>query len=230
MSLTMDAYEKMCKINSEYKIGKISNPDFRKYGVVWEGFDIDELKEFAEENISVDPRENFYAPSNPELESLPLMKSISDEVYAGMPVEAGECTGQTRNFTAVEYHQGSEVNIALTDVVMVLAHRAVLEEKGSINPRKDAELFFVPAGTVFEMYSDTLHYSPIKVHDSGFAVIVILPQGSNQPLPDGFKAENRRIVKKNKFQLVHACRKDKIAAGAVIGVTGELIELKQIEG
>lgn len=226
----MDAYEKMCEINSEYKIRKISDPDFRKYGVVWEEFDIGELRKFAEENISVDPEGNFYTPSDPKLERLPLMKKISDEVYAGMPVEAGECTGQTRNFTAVEYHQGSEVNIALTDVVMVLAHRAVLEEKGSINPREDAELFFVPAGTVFEMYSDTLHYSPIKVHSTGFSVIVILPEGSNQPLPGEFRAGNKRIVKKNKFQLVHACRKDKIETGAVIGVTGELIELKQIEG
>lgn len=226
----MSAYEEMCAANSDYKIRNVSDPAFRQYGVVWKGFDLTELRKFAAENISIDPDKNFYTPSDSKLEKLPLIGRISDEVYAGMPLEAGECTGQTRDFTAVEYHQGSEVNVTMTDVVMVLAHRAVLEEKGSVNPKEDADLFFVPAGTVFEMYSDTLHYSPIKVHDSGFSVIVILPEGSNQPLAEGFSAENKRIVKKNKFQLVHACRKDKIAAGAVIGVTGDLIELKQIEG
>lgn len=226
----MGTYQELCAKNVKYDIKQIDDPSFKQYGTIWNGFDITELETFCQKNVKIDQQKNFYTPSNPELEKIALFREISNEVYAGMPIEAGECTGQTRDFTAVEYHQGSEVNIALTDVVMVLAHRAILEEKGSIDPRKDAKLFFVPAGTVFEMYSDTLHYSPIKVHHSGFEVIVVLPAGSNQPLPEKFSAQNKRIVKKNKFQLVHACREDKIKAGAQIGVTGDLIEIEQIEG
>ncbi len=226
----MDAYQEICAKNSAYDIKRIDDPSFKQYGTLWNEFDLTELEAFCNKNVKIDSEKNFYVPSNPALEKLALIQQVSNEVYAGMPLEAGECTGQTRDFTAVEYHQGSEVNVALTDVVMVLAHRAILEKKGSIDPKEDAKLFFVPAGTVFEMYSDTLHYSPIKVHASGFKVIVILPEGSNQPLPEKFSAKNKRIVKKNKFQLVHACRKDKIEAGAEIGVTGDLIEIEQIEG
>ena len=208
----MDAYQEICAKNSAYDIKRIDDPSFKQYGTLWNEFDLTELEAFCNKNVKIDSEKNFYVPSNPALEKLALIQQVSNEVYAGMPLEAGECTGQTRDFTAVEYH------------------RAILEEKGSIDPKEDAKLFFVPAGTVFEMYSDTLHYSPIKVHASGFKVIVILPEGSNQPLPEKFSAKNKRIVKKNKFQLVHACRKDKIEAGAEIGVTGDLIEIEQIEG
>ena len=139
----MDAYQEICAKNSAYDIKRIDDPAFKQYGTLWNEFDLTELEAFCNKNVKIDSEKNFYVPSNPALEKLTLIQQVSNEVYAGMPLEAGECTGQTRDFTAVEYHQGSEVNVALTDVVMVLAHRAILEEKGSIDPKEDAKLFFV---------------------------------------------------------------------------------------
>jgi hypothetical protein len=115
----------------------------------------------------------------------------------------------------------------LTDVVMVLGKRYQIKD-GLFNAAKDAEIFFIPAGSVIEMYSDTLHYSPIKVHKSGFKAVVMVLKGTNQPLPVGFSSSNKWIVKKNKFQAAHKIRQDKLSMGTVEGVSGELIKLEQI--
>ena len=154
---------------------------------------------------------------------------MGKDIYAFMPIEAGECTGQSTNFSAIEYHQGSETNIMLTDVIMVLGQRSTLDTKGEYSPSEDGQIFFVPAGTVVEFYSTTLHYAPIKVHDSGFSIIVILIKGSNEELPADFKSDNKRIVKQNKFQLVDPSRKDKIAIGVEVGLTGKLIEMTPLD-
>lgn len=224
-----ESYQQICQLNPTYQIKPITDPSFKQYGVIWENYDLTEVKNFAHNHFTIPSGPNVYVPSNPELEKCALFGELSRDIYAFMPLEAGQCMGHTSDFTAVEYHQGSEVNITLTDVIMVLAHRAILEEKDSIDAQKEADLFYVPAGTVFEMYSDTLHYSPIMVHDSGFKVIVVLPKGSNQPLKYGLKTHNPRIVKQNKFQLVHKCRTDKIAQGAIIGVTGDLIKITPLK-
>ncbi|GBG93695.1 hypothetical protein LFYK43_01540 [Ligilactobacillus salitolerans] len=224
----MTKYEELCQKNSDYQIQAISAPSFSKYGKIYTDYDISEIVKYMDNNISIDPENNVYVPSNAELEAIPAIQTIGTDIFADLPIEAGECTGQSLNFTAVEYHQGSELNIFLTDVVMVLGKRSILEENGTFNAKEEAELFYVPRGTVVEFYSDTLHYSPIKVDAAGFKIIVMLPAGSNQELPENFHSNNLRIVKRNKFQVVHESRKDKIAQGAQIGVTGDLIELKAL--
>ena len=100
---------------------------------------------------------------------------------------------------------------------------------GQFNAEKDAKLFFVPAGTVVEFFSDTLHYSPCEAHASGFKFIVMLIRGSNQPLPVGYHTDNPLIVKQNKFQVVHASRTDKINQGIKVGVTGKLVTVNHLD-
>lgn len=69
----------------------------------------------------------------------------------------------------------------------------------------------------------------VKWMTAVFKAIVMVLQGTNQPLPDGFKATNKMIVKQNKFQMAHAVRKDKIAQGILPGVKGKLIDIKPIQ-
>jgi len=56
----------------------------------------------------------------------------------------------------------------------------------------------------------------------------MLIKGSNEELPADFKSTNKRIVKQNKFQLVDPSRKDKIAIGVQVGLTGKMIEMKPL--
>lgn len=217
------------QINPDYQILSINDPRFAQFGLVYSQYDLTEIEQWMGQNVRVDPQDNQYVPSNPALESLAMIQQIGRDVFAGMPIEAGECTGQTSDFSAIEYHQGSEVNVILTDVVMVLGKRDSLEKTGQFNPRQEGLLFYIPAGTVVEFYSDTLHYSPIKVWSTGFKMIVMLLAGTNQPFEQSLNTTNQRIVKQNKFQLVHASRTDKIKQGIQVGVVGELIRLNPLK-
>lgn len=219
--------EAIRKANKKYTILDINSPEFKAYGNILEGYDIDVIKEYAEKNIAIPKEGNIYSPSNNELEKIKIIKEIETDIYAGLPVEAGECAGNNTSFSAYEYHQGSEVNIVLTDVLMVLGKREQAVG-GVFNAQEDAKIFYVPSGTIIEMYSSTLHYSPCVVDETGFKVIVILIKGSNEPFEGEFKSKNKEIVKKNKFQLVHETRTDKIAEGIKVGLLGELITLKPI--
>ncbi|MFT8459320.1 MAG: DUF4867 family protein [Liquorilactobacillus ghanensis] len=218
---------KLRQKNPTYQIEQINVENFKIYGNLLQNYDLKEVQNFFANQVSYGEGGNSYNPSNPVLEKMSAIQQIGADVYAGMEFSAGECTGQAQSFSAVEYHQGSEVNIMLTDVVMVLGKRSQIKD-GLFNAAADAKLFFIPAGTVIEMYSDTLHYSPIKVEETGFKAVVMVLKGTNQALPVGFKSPNRWIVKKNKFQAAHAVRKDKLAAGSVEGVAGKLIKLQQI--
>lgn len=212
--------------NSALTIRSLQDPAFADYGVVYPTTDLHELDSLMAQIPISTP--NLYVPSNPALERQPLIQQIGADVFAGLPIEAGECAGHANSLTAVEFHQGSEVNLFFTDVVMVLGKRRQLHAN-QFNAAESAALFFVPAGTVIEFFSDTLHYSPCEVHRSGFKFIVMLISGSNQPLPAGFHSANPLIVKQNKFQVVHASRSDKIKQGIQVGVTGPLVTVQPLD-
>ncbi|MEG0498068.1 MAG: DUF4867 family protein [Carnobacterium sp.] len=223
----METIDKICDENKQYKIYNVTDPEFKVFGNLLSGYDLTEIQKYAKENIKIPKEGNIYRPSNAEFENFEVIKEIESDVYAGLPIEAGECAGQNSSFSAFEFHQGSEVNIVLTDIIMVLGKREQIID-GYFNAQEDAELFFVPAGSIVEMYSTTLHYSPCKVDENGFEIIVILIKGSNESLKSNFKSRNNQVVKMNKFQMVHKSRKDKIEQGIKVGLSGELIKINPI--
>lgn len=226
----MSTFEKIQQLNPDKQIHQLTDPAFADYGVTYPQYDVSELKTFMDQNVKIPAptAANLYVPSNPDMEKIPVVQQIGRDVFAGLPIEAGECAGHAEALTAVEFHQGSEVNVFFTDVVMVIGKRGQMHA-GKFNAEKDAKLFFVPAGTVVEFFSDTLHYSPCEAHASGFKFIVMLIRGSNQPLPADYHTDNKLIVKQNKFQVVHATRTDKIKQGIQVGVTGELVKVAHLD-
>lgn len=225
----MSTIDQLRTLNPDKTIHSLDEAAFADYGVTYAQYDVSELKAFMDQHVTIPaPSEaNLYVPSNPDMEKIPVVQQIGRDVYAGLPIEAGECAGHAEALTAVEFHQGSEVNVFFADVVMVIGKRGQMHDD-QFNAEKDAKLFFVPAGTVVEFFSDTLHYSPCEAHASGFKFIVMLVRGSNQPLPADYHTDNKLIVKQNKFQVVHASRTDKIKQGIQVGVTGELVRVKHL--
>ncbi|WP_412989811.1 DUF4867 family protein [Pediococcus siamensis] len=224
----MSKLDEIRKANPDKTIYDVNSEAFADFGLVYKQYDLSKVTAYMDSHIEIPTDHNDYVPDDETLEKDATIQQIAADVYAGMPISAGPCVGQSTSFSAIEFHQGSEVNIAFTDVVMVLGKRRDIHDY-EYDAETHAKLFFVPAGTVFEMYSDTLHYSPCKVDESGFKVIVMVLQGTNQPLPAGFKATNKMIVKQNKFQMAHASRTDKIAQGILPGVKGKLIDIKPIQ-
>ena len=143
-----------------------------------------------------------------------------------MPIQIGYCNGVNSTYNGFEYHKGSEINVAVTDFMLVLGH--VWDIRDNQFFVGDEKVFFVPKGTAIEMYQTTLHLSPCKVSDDGFKDIVILPRGTNTPLEKKEKnadPESALLLQKNKWVIAHKDRKQLVSQGAHIGLIGNNKEL-----
>lgn len=168
-----------------------------------------------------------YEPSDADLEKLNLFQQMQDEVYGGMPVEFGFCSGYNNKLNALEYHRSSEIDIAATDLILMLGRQQDIDYTNNTYDTKAVECFFVPAGTAVELYATTLHYAPCGIDGAEFRCGVVLPQGTNLPLtvkPQVLEGENKLLFAVNKWLIGHkdsGVDKD----GGFIGLVGENITL-----
>ena len=201
------------------KIQKVTDPAFRKYGQVLEGYDFTGLiKEMKHTPV---PEDVIYVPSVEELEALDIMKDLQNKGYGGLPVQIGYCNGHNKKLNAVEYHRNSEINVAVTDLVLLIGHQQDIEPDHTYDTSK-IEAFLVPAGTGIEVYATTLHYAPCHVNEGGFQCVVVLPKGTNTDLtfPTEKTGEDSLMTAKNKWLIAH---EDAKIAGAFNGLKGENI-------
>lgn len=213
-------------LNGNYKIFSVTDPEFRAYGKVVEGLNFSSMVDFAEKNLEIPKDGNKYVASVKELEAFPVMKEVEYDIYGEMPIEAGFCTGQNTALTGYERHQGSEVNVAVTDCILILGKQQDMD--GQTFDGAKSEIFYVPKNTAVELYATTLHYSPCKVCNDGFMVIVILLEGTNSAFAADHKpaGTNKLLTKKNKFLIVHPSQTAKIQAGTLPGLKGDMIDIK----
>ena len=203
------------------KIQKVTDPAFRKYGQVLEGYDFTGLiKEMKHTPV---PEDVIYVPSVEELEALDIMKDLQNKGYGGLPVQIGYCNGHNKKLNAVEYHRNSEINVAVTDLVLLIGHQQDIELDHTYDTSK-IEAFLVPAGTGIEVYATTLHYAPCHVNEGGFQCVVVLPKGTNTDLTFQTEktGEDSLMTAKNKWLIEH---EDAKIAGAFNGLKGENITI-----
>ena len=197
------------------KIQKVTDPAFRKYGQVLEGYDFTGLiKEMKHTPV---PEDVIYVPSVEELEALDIMKDLQNKGYVGY------CNGHNKKLNAVEYHRNSEINVAVTDLVLLIGHQQDIEPDHTYDTSK-IEAFLVPAGTGIEVYATTLHYAPCHVNEGGFQCVVVLPKGTNTDLTFQTEktGEDSLMTAKNKWLIAH---EDAKIAGAFNGLKGENITI-----
>ena len=215
---------------NDVKIWHIEDLQYRTYGRVLKGYKTEKLCKYMKEKTAIPESGNVYVPSEEGLEAIGEFQKLVSAVYGGMPVQAGYCNGRNSTVNGFEYHKGSEINIAVTDFLLFLGH--VYEIGKDLTYHVDqAEVFYVPEGTVFEMYETTLHLSPCRVSDEGFRDIVILPRGTNTPLSEEEKKERdeafaagdkeaRLLLQKNKWVISHPKREPLMKQGAFPGLKG----------
>ena len=207
-------------------IHNIHDESFQSYGREVTGYDFDLLISYMEEFTEIPPEGNVYVPSIEKMEQMKVSDQIRNTLYGGMPIEIEYCNGKNSTYNGFEYHKGSEINIAVTDFMLVLGHSWDIEY--NTYKADKAQVFFVEKGTAIEMFQTTLHLSPCKVNDEGFKDIVILPQGTNTPLvqsPGHYEEEDRLLLLTNKWVIAHPEREPLIRQGAHPGVLGENKEL-----
>lgn len=204
------------------KIQKVTDEGFKKYGrVLTSDYDVAEL--IQEMGKTPCPDDVIYVPSDAELEKLAIYKDFTNSLYGGLPVQIGYCNGHNNLLNAVEYHRSSEVNVACTDVILLIGSEQDIEDDFTYDTSK-IEAFLLPAGTVAEVYATTLHYAPCGVDGAGFRCVVVLPRDTNLDLevqPDTAK-EDKLLVARNKWLIAHP---DAKIDGAFNGLKGENIQV-----
>lgn len=205
-------------------IKNVNDIEFRKYGKVLKNYDIKELLEKMRETSL--PEDVIYEPSIKELEALEVAKEFKNREFGGLDIQIGYCNGNNYMLNAVEYHRTSEINIAVTDLILLLGLEQDIEDDYSYDTSK-IEAIFVPAGTAIEVYGTTLHYAPCNANDSGFKCVVILHKDTNTELETNIKkaGEDALLFAKNKWLIGHP-ETNLGTQGAFIGLKGENICLK----
>ena len=200
------------------EIKQVTDPAFGAYGKIITGYDCSELLAAMEQTPV--PEDTIYVASDAGMEKLPVCRLIEKNLYGQLPIQVGYCNGHNKKMNAMEYHRTSEINVASTDLVLILGRQQDVEADDTYDTAK-AEAFFVPAGTVIEVYATTLHYAPCHTQNGGFRCVVILPKGTNtdmEPVENVF-SEDRLLFAKNKWLIGH--EEGGLPENAFIGLKGE---------
>ncbi|MBE6071270.1 MAG: DUF4867 family protein [Clostridium butyricum] len=206
------------------EIKKVTDSEFGKYGKILKNYDCSEIIEKMKSTPL--PTDVIYEPSIKELEELEINEELTEREFGGLPIQIGYCNGNNYMLNAVEYHRSSEINIAVTDLILLIGSQQDINDDYSYDTAK-IEAFLVPSGTIIEVYATTLHYAPCNANENGFKCVVVLPRDTNLPLEKNIEkaGEDALLFAKNKWLIGH---KDTNLGeqGAFIGLIGQNISLK----
>ena len=219
--------EKLNQLNPRLNIREVADQSFREYGKIVSGYDFSEMLDYMERETIIPQEGNIYKGSVPELEACVVFEQLSKGFYGEMPIQAGYCNGPNSTLNGLEYHIGSEIGVAATDLALLLGRlQDVVDDH---YPAEKVEAFFVPKGMALQLYETTLHLAPCKTEAGGFKFIVVLPRGTNEPLcNDKAKYGDKLLFARNKWLLAHPERKPLMEKGAFPGIVGDNIEVKII--
>lgn len=211
-------------LNPHIEVYDIRDDIFLQYGKIVDGYDFSSLLTLMQ-NRDIPAEGNVYVGLDKEMTASDIVFDLSENFYGHMPVQIGYCNGNSYKLNALEYHKGSEIDIAVTDLVLLLGD--IHDVKNNTYSSNLVKAFVVPAGTACELYATTLHFAPCKISDAGYKSIIILPQGTNLPLeklPEAKNNEDKLLWMQNKWLIAHP---DSIPAskGAHAGITGDNIEI-----
>ena len=207
--------------NPGLKFYSVNDLEFKEYGEVITDIDATEFM-IAAKNIKNPESGAQYVPSEETLEKLSSASMFKERFFGQLPAQIGYCWGYNTKLDATEWHTSSEINIATTPVILLLAKRCEVEN-GKIDS-SCFKAFYVPKGTVIETYATTLHYTPCEAEKSGFGWVVILPEGTNTPLDQ--KTDYPLLWAKNKWLIAHKDNAELVGDGAFGGISGINFDVK----
>jgi hypothetical protein len=224
-----DTFKSLKAKNPHLKLQSIRDVCFKTYGEILPNLNAAELIAKME-YTSIPESGNTYVASWDPLEQTSCAMDITNCVFGGIDTQVGYCNGVNSFLNGFEYHKSSELNIAVTDLVLLLGHHTDIQRNRYSANHADA--FYVPSGATFEIYGGTLHYGPCRVAQSGFKCIVALPRGTNLPLEAICRAqegsEQQMLFRRNKWLLVHPSRDSQIKEGAHPGIEGANIQVQYL--
>ena len=146
---------------------------------------------------------------------------LEKTVFGYQNVEIGYCNGHSHQLNALEYHMCREVNLAGTDLVMLLGKKNDIKDT---YPSEKVEAFFVPKGTLFYIEATVLHFAPCATNDTGFKCLVVLTEETNSPVEYPHKYDEDLLMK-NKWIICHPENAKNIKNGVRSIIAGDNIIL-----
>ena len=207
------------------KILKCSEKMFGRYGAVVSGYDFTGLIKALGELPC--PKDSVvYKAEEPSLQNQAVCAQVSSNLFGGMPIQLGYCNGHNLKLNCLEYHRGSELIVAGTPIVLLLADLRDVDG-GKLDTSK-VEAFYVPAGEAVVLYETALHYAPCTAAGESdcFRSVVGLPKGTNLKKPEisNLNDDDAKLWAANKWLLAHPDTGE-AKNGAYVGLTGENISL-----
>jgi hypothetical protein len=168
------------------------------------------------------PREgNIYVRDDIDMKNCPDAKRLQEEVFGLGQMEAGYCNGHNTKLNCLEYHACPEVDLAATDLILLLALPSDIED-GKLDSSK-VKAFYVKKGQAVVLRPYVLHFSPCMAKGEPFRCGIYLSAGTNRDLT--IKPADPKLWKENKWLFAH--RESKQAGlGAYVGITGVNLEVK----
>ncbi|WP_243387513.1 DUF4867 family protein [Bacillus kexueae] len=217
----MTYLERIRICNQSIPIYTIHNNLFNQYGKIMK-IDADFMELFqCLEETKIPNDGNIYVASDQKMEQTKVKEKVKRDYYGDLSIQIGYCNGHNEYLNALEFHNGHELFLAGTDLVLLLGTRE--EMVGDFFYTKNVKAFFVPKHSCLEIYSTTLHFSPCQVTTEGFKSIIILPEGTNTPLQH--REQNDLLFMKNKWLLTHSDCERLVEKGAFQGLLGENIHI-----
>jgi len=210
--------------NPALGIRPVSDPSFARYGRMLGDLDAGEI--IARARAILPASEGVvYEPSVAALEApCAFSTAVQQAIFGGLPVQVGWCYGRNLRLGALEYHKGIEVNVCLTEVVLLVGDlRDVQFGEAITYDTRQVAAFYAPAGAVLEFHAWNLHFAPIHARQGqGFATLVYLPRNTNTDLTYQVPSvgENKLLFAVNKWLLAHPQAAGLLAQGAYAGLTG----------
>lgn len=205
------------------EIKSIFDKVFHCYGRILKDFDTSDIINRMENTVI--PKDVQYEASVQMLEKGSIKAEIQQRVFGELPIQIGYCNGHNSLLNAVEYHRSSEVNIAITDMILLVGKQQDIHSDYVYDTNK-IEAFYVSKGSVVELYATTLHYAPCQCDESGFKCVVILPKGTNEELTNEHSniEEDALLFACNKWLIAHI---EANIEHAYIGLQGKNININE---
>ena len=207
--------EKLRKINPHINIYSVKDKEFDRFGTVYD-FNSSGLVKAALKGVKVPKKGSGYLAVLDSLDKHPDAVKLRGQLAGQTDAQIGVCWGHNQFLDALEYHNASEIIIAATPAVLLLADRRDIK-KGRLNTNK-VKAFLIEKGDTVEIFATTLHYCPCEAEGS-FNCIIVLPRGTNFPLETGEKPAPW-LFSKNKWLLAHEKNQNLLDQGAYAGLYG----------
>ena len=100
------------------KIQNINDASYKRFGKVVKDIDFSDL--IAAMEATPCPDDVVYVASEAALEATKGAEKFQEIYYGKLPIQVGYCNGHNSLLNALEYHRCGEVNVAVTDLIVLV--------------------------------------------------------------------------------------------------------------